>query len=65
MNCENENLKLIFTLIQLSEMHGAGRVNLYSHINHLCCKTSKKLSALARITPYMTLEKKNCHDVVF
>ena len=27
-------------------------------INHLCNKTSKKLRALARVTPYMTLEKK-------
>ena len=29
-----------------------------SHVRHLCNKANKKLRALARITPYMTLEKK-------
>ena len=29
-----------------------------SHVSHLCNKANKKLRALARITPYMTLEKK-------
>ena len=28
------------------------------HVSHLCNKANKKLRALARITPYMTLEKK-------
>ena len=29
-----------------------------SHVNHLCNKANTKLRALARVTPYMTLEKK-------
>ena len=29
-----------------------------SHVSHLCNKANQKLRALARITPYMTLEKK-------
>ena len=29
-----------------------------THVSHLCKKANKKLRALARITPYMTLEKK-------
>ena len=28
------------------------------HVNHLCIKANKKLRALARVTPYMTLEKR-------
>ena len=28
-NCDNENLKLIFILIQLSEMHVTGRIKVY------------------------------------
>ena len=34
------------------------KLNYDCLINHLCNKTSKKLRALARVTPYMTLEKK-------
>ena len=34
------------------------KLNFDSHVNHLCNKTNKKLEALARVTPYMTLEKK-------
>ena len=29
-----------------------------SHVTNLCNKANRKLRALARITPYMTLEKK-------
>ena len=32
--------------------------NFDCHVNHLCNKANKKLRALARVTPYMTLEKK-------
>ena len=32
--------------------------NFYYHVNHLCNKVYKKLRAIARVTPYMTLEKK-------
>ena len=32
--------------------------NFDSHVKHLCNKANKKLRALARVTPYMTLEKK-------
>ena len=28
------------------------------HVNHLCNKANKNLRAIARVTPYMTLEKK-------
>ena len=34
------------------------KLNLVCHVNHLCDKANKKLRALARVTPYMTLEKK-------
>ena len=34
------------------------KLNFDCHVNHLCNKASKKLRALARVTPYMTLEKK-------
>ena len=32
--------------------------NFDCHVNHLCNKANKKLRALARVTPYMTFEKK-------
>ena len=35
------------------------KLNFDSHVKHLCNKANKKLRALARVTPYMTLEKKN------
>ena len=35
-----------------------GKLTFDSHVSHLCNKANKKLRALARITPYMTLEKK-------
>ena len=34
------------------------KLNFDSHVKHLCNKANKKLRALARVTPYMTLEKK-------
>ena len=34
------------------------KLNFDCHVNHLCNKANKKLRALARVTPYMTLEKK-------
>ena len=34
------------------------KLNFDCHVNHLCNKANKKLSALARVTSYMTLEKK-------
>ena len=35
-----------------------GKLNFDCHVNHLCNKPNKKLGALSRVTPYMTLEKK-------
>ena len=34
------------------------KLNFDCHVNHLCNKANKKLRALARVTSYMTLEKK-------
>ena len=34
------------------------KLNFDCHVNHLCNKANKKLRAFARVTPYMTLEKK-------
>ena len=34
------------------------KLNFDCHINHLCNKADKKLRALARVTPSMTLEKR-------
>ena len=34
------------------------KLNFDCHVNHLCNKPNKKLRALARVTPYMTVEKK-------
>ena len=34
------------------------KLNVDCHVNHLCNKTNKKLKAFARVTPYITLEKK-------
>ena len=34
------------------------KLNFDCHVNHLCNKANKKLRVLARVTPYMTLEKK-------
>ena len=34
------------------------KLNLVCQVNHFCDKANKKLRALARVTPYMTLEKK-------
>ena len=34
------------------------KLNFDCHVNHLCNNANKKLRALARVTPYMTLEKK-------
>ena len=34
------------------------KLNFDSHVKHLCNKANKKLRALARVTPYITLEKK-------
>ena len=34
------------------------KLNFDCHVNHLCNKPNKKLGALSRVTPYMTLEKK-------
>ena len=34
------------------------KLNFDCHVNHLCNKANKKLMALARVTPHMTLEKK-------
>ena len=34
------------------------KLNFDCHVNHLCNKADKKLRALARVTPSMTLEKK-------
>ena len=34
------------------------KLNFDRHVNHLCNNANKKLKALARVTPYMTLEKK-------
>ena len=34
------------------------KLNFDCHVNHLCNKANKKLRSLARVTPYMTLEKK-------
>ena len=34
------------------------KLNFDCHIDQLCKKSRKKLRALARVTPYMTLEKK-------
>ena len=34
------------------------KLNFDCHVNHLCNKANKKLRALARVTPYMTLDKK-------
>ena len=33
------------------------KLNFDCHVNHLCNKANKKLSALDRVTSYMTLEK--------
>ena len=41
------------------------KLNFDCHVNHLCNKANKNLRALARVTPYMTLEKKeNCHEFI-
>ena len=34
------------------------KLNFDCHVNHSCNKANKKLGALARVTPYMTLGKK-------
>ena len=34
------------------------KLNFDCNVNHLCNKAIEKLRALARVTPYMTLEKK-------
>ena len=34
------------------------KLNFDCHVNHLCNKTNEKLRSLARVTPYITLEKK-------
>ena len=34
------------------------KLNFDCLVNHLCSKANKKLRTLARVTPYMTLEKK-------
>ena len=34
------------------------KLNFDCHVNHLCNKANKKLRELARVTPYMTIEKK-------
>ena len=34
------------------------KLNFDCHVNHLCNKVNKKLRELARVTPYMTIEKK-------
>ena len=34
------------------------KLNFDCHVNHLCNKANKQLRALARVTPYMTLENK-------
>ena len=41
------------------------KLNFDCHVNYLCNKANKKLRALARVVPYMTLEKKNCHEFIF
>ena len=42
------------------------KFNFDCHVNHSCNKANKKLRALARVTPYMTLERKeNCHQLIF
>ena len=38
------------------------KLNFDCHVNHLCNKTNKKLRALARVTPYMTLEEKKMNS---
>ena len=34
------------------------KLNFYCHVNHLCNKANEQLRSLARVTPYITLEKK-------
>ena len=34
------------------------KINFDCHVNHLCNKADKKLRALSRVTPYMSLEKR-------
>ena len=41
------------------------KLNFDCLINHSCSKAKKKLRVLARVTPYMTLEKKSCHEFIF
>ena len=41
------------------------KLNFDCHVNYLCNKANKKLRALATVAPYMTLEKKNCHELIF
>ena len=48
-NSENE---------KLLGVHIDSNLNFDFHVNQLCKKASKKLRALSRVTPYMTLEKK-------
>ena len=41
------------------------KLNFDCHVNHLRSKANKKVKILARVKPYITLEKKNCHELVF
>ena len=41
------------------------KLNFDCHVNHSCNKANKKLRVLFGVTPYMTLEIKNCHELIF
>ena len=43
---------------KLLGVNSDSKLNFDCHVNHLCNKANKKLRALAKVTTYMTLEKK-------
>ena len=52
----NETIKSS-TREKLIVMKIYNKVRLNAHVQHLCKKASRKIQALARVTPYMSFEK--------